>query len=364
MFKFTKQHSSDSNWFSRHWEGRRERFYLKNRWRLVLDFSLVIIIILLIAAVIVFHFYRPNVVPPLNSGTDPKTVLDLNNPPLILDFSLSDSSLRLSEGLEFKINLKNNSNLLIRDIKLKLLTTDKNFVVSKIKDVNSTSSQIRINNQQIEVSLLGANETREIPFMVYFQNKSEQERIVKWQIQNEYFVQGQSIKEVVNLPDLQLAAELKAQAEIYYNSPQGDELGSGPLPPVISLPTNYWVFFEIKSFGDFKNLVFSAKLPKGVELTDRRSLLSGDFKYNASSRQVIWSVPELKNQSDSYRVGFEIQFIPTESQLGKIAPLLTNLKYYASDRLINEENYGELADLTTNLDFDRINKGQGEVVLP
>jgi len=364
MFKFIKRQSFDNNWFSRHWEGRRERFYLKNRWHFVLDFFLILLIILLVTTVIVIHFYQPKVVRPLDSGTLQKAELDLNNPPLVLNFSLIDSALRLSDGLELKINLKNSSNLLIKDIKINLLSTDKSFTVSKITGENLIGSELKINNHQIELGSLGAGENREVPIKVYFQNNSKLERIIKWQGQSEYSVQGQIIKETLDLPDLRLAAELKAKAEVYYNSPQGDELGSGPLPPVIGLPTNYWVFFEVESFGDFKNLVFNAKLPKGVELTDRRSLLSGNFKYSTSSRQIIWTVPELKNQSDSYRIGFEIQIIPIESQLEKTVPLLTGLKYYANDILVNKENYGELPNLTTNLDFDRINKGQGVITLP
>lgn len=364
MFKFIKRQSFDNNWFSRHWEGRRERFYLKNRWHLILDFFLVLLILLLVATVIVINFYQPKVVRPFDSGASQKVELDLNNPPLILDLSLINSALRLADGLELKINLKNSSNLLIKDIKINLLSTDNNFTVTKIENINLTESELKINNHQIELGALGAGENREVPLKVYFQNNSKLERIIKWQTQSEYSVQNQVIKETLNLPDLRLAAELKAKAEVYYNSPQGDELGSGPLPPVVGLPTNYWVFFEVESFGDFKNLVFNAKLPKGVELTDRRSLLAGSFKYSTSSRQIIWTVPELKNQSDSYRLGFEIQFAPTENQLGEIVPLLTGLKYYANDILINKENYGELSNLTTNLDFDRINKGQGTITLP
>jgi hypothetical protein len=348
------------------WARRQERFYRKNRWHLVLDITLVIIIILLIATAITLYFYRPSTSNIINQPLPERLELDLNNPPLAFDFSVASSSFNLAEGAELKINLHNSSRIVASDIKVNLLPLDEDFSISKLEfaDTNNETDKEEINNKQLTIDSLGANESKEIKVKVYFKNNNSAVRTIKWQAQEEYSIKGQIVKGSVALPDLYLNAELKAQAVIYYNSPQGDELGSGPLPPLVGLPTNYWAFFEVKSAGEFKNLVFSAKLPKGVELTDKRSLLAGDFTYSTSSRQVIWKIPELKNQDDSYRVGFEIQFIPEDKQVDKTAILLGSLKCYAHDVLTNNDSYIELADLSTNLDFDRINKGAGKISRP
>jgi len=348
------------------WASRRERFYRKNRWHLILDITLVIIIILLIAVAVTLYFYRPVASNIINQPLPERLELDLNNPPLVVDFSVATSSFNLGEGTELKINLNNGSKIPASDIKIDLLPLDKNFTISKLELVGANNETVKaeIKNKQLIISSLGAGKNKEIKIKVYFKNNNSAIRTIKWQAQEEYSVKGQLIKGSVALPDLYLNAELKAQAAIYYNSPQGDVLGSGPLPPLVGLPTNYWVFFEVKSAGEFKNLVFSAKLPKGVELTDKRSLLAGDFLYNVSSRQVIWKIQELKNQSDSYRVGFEIQFIPEDKQVDKTAILLSGLKSYAHDSLTNNDSYLELADLSTNLDFDKINKGAGKISRP
>jgi len=356
MFKF----------ISRFWQKRRERYYLKNRWHLVLEFSIGVIIIILVTAIVGFHFYRPIFTwsfnpPTINKIEKPE--LDLNNPPLILQYSVASSSLRLASGVELKISLKNASDFLLQDIFSDLLIIDKNFSISKI-DKSSATEGITINNNRINLGFLNPKEEREVTLKVFFKTNNETVRIIKWQAQNQYSVQTQVIKEANSLPDLKLASELSAQAAVYYNSPQGDQLGSGPLPPVVGLPTNYWVFFEVNSIGDFKNFVFSAKLPKGVELTDRRSLLAGDFQYNAAARQIIWKLSDLENQNDNYRLGFEIQFIPEASLLSKTGSLITNLKYFATDALSGEEQYTDLPYLSSNLDFDRLNKGQGEIKLP
>ena len=92
---------------NRYWQFRRERFYLKNRWHLIIDFSLGVIIILLIAAVISLHFYRPNLASPFSGTAPAKQEIDLNNPPLVVNFSVASSSIRLADGALLKIDLKN-----------------------------------------------------------------------------------------------------------------------------------------------------------------------------------------------------------------------------------------------------------------
>ena len=95
-----------------------------------------------------------------------------------------------------------------------------------------------------------------------------------------------------------------------------------------------------------------------------KSLLAGAFQYNGASRQIIWKLSDLENKNDNYRLGFEIQFTPDASLLSKLAPLLTNLKYFAFDALSGEEQYFDMPNLSSNLDFDRLNRGQGEIKLP
>lgn len=366
MFKFIKSNFWRRNWFFRHWKHRQEIFYKKNRWHFILDLSGVVIIIILLIATISLHFYRLDSSKIINQPLPPRLELDLNNPPLSVDFLVSSPSLSLADGTELKVTLINSGNFLIKDLKINLLALENNFSVDRIESVaeQNNSSVLKINNKQLIIDSLGIGEKRQVDIKVYFKSKDLSSRVIKWQAQTEYSTGGQIVRSSVNLSDLFLNAELSAQAAVYYNSPQGDELGSGPLPPLIGLPTNYWIFFDVKSAGDFKNSVFSAKLPRGVELTDRRSLLSGDFKYNTSSRQVVWTIPELKNQKDDYRVSFEVQFIPTEDQFEKTAIILDNIKCYAYDSLTGKENYKELDSLDTNLDFDRINKGSGEIGRP
>lgn len=341
----------------RYVRGRWERYYLKSHWHLILDLSLSLIILILAGALISLYLYRPNV--SWLSQSAP-LVVDLNNPPLELSYDIASSSAKVKEGTVLKITFKNSGTAVINNVNFNLLTTDSNFLVNRLEAVDS--SVLKINGREAVLPQILAGESGEAVLKVYFSQKMATARTINWQVQSQYQLANQLLKATASLPSLLISGELEAKAVVYYTSPQGDQLGVGPVPPIATVPTNYWVFWEVKSVSDFKNLVFSARLPRGVELASGRTLLSGDFNYNTSSRQVIWKIPELKSQANNYRIGFEIQLIPTVEQVGQVLPLLTSSRYYGQDTLTGEEISGLLNALTTNLETDRFNAGQGEVI--
>jgi len=339
------------------WHSRWERFYSKSHWHLVLDLSLLIVIIFLVASLFTLYFYRPA----LNwFGGFTQSKVDLDNPPLELDFSVASSTLEKDGAAILKISFKNNGSAVITDAVIDLATTNKNFTLNQIKAVDN--SPATINGRQVILTPIKAADSGEVELAIYFKIKETTERTIDWQAQSQYFFDGHLLKETVALPSLTLKAQLRAEEAAYYTSPQGDQLGIGPIPPLAGLPTDYWIFWEAEGSDSFKNVVFSAYLPQGLELTERRSLLAGDFTYNAASRQIVWKIKELTGRSDSYRLSFEVRLIPTTEQIGKVLPLLVNPRYYAEDALTGEESKGALNQLTTNLENDQFIQGRGEVV--
>jgi hypothetical protein len=342
----------------RYFRGRWERFYLRNHWHLVLDLSLSIIIIILVIIVFVFHFYRPNF-PWLGDISQP--IVDLNNPPLELSFSAATSTVKALDGATLIINFENIGPSVINNLIIDFNGGDNNFTLNKL-EIAENSAQGIIQGRTLVFPRIASGEGGEVKLKVYFSVKDLSQRVLNWQAKSEYAFGGQILKENNTLPPLTLAADLTVKSYAYYTSPQGDQLGIGPLPPVVGIPTSYWIFWETKSAYDFKNLVFSARLPKGVELASGRSLLSGAFNYSSSSRQIIWKISDLKGNNDSYRLGFEVQLSPITSQVGQILPLLSNFRYYAVDALTGEEISNSLAPLDTDLEADRFNSGQGRVI--
>jgi len=153
------------------------------------------------------------------------------------------------------------------------------------------------------------------------------------------------------------------RASIYYHSPQGDQLGIGPLPPIIDVPTTYWLIVKaINSGNNLRNLSFSAQLPPSVELSGEQSLLAGRYSYNQETRRLIWQVDSLEASGGDYIANFALVLTPTDSQIGKNAYLLKNLQYHADDVLTGSVISSQLSDLDTSLPDDRLNRGSGVVV--
>lgn len=334
------------NFFRHHWQYRVEKFYSRNKWHLISEVLLGLIILMLVAALVVFHLYRPKIAEINNS--DSRHILDLNNPPLVISFDVPESTINIQDEVVLKISLKNDSAVAINDLKINLLMVDKSYSLAN-------------NYRLFTIAPILAGENREESLKVKFINQTPSVKVINWQAQSEYSFAGQALKEVFSLPALKVNSDLNVRAVAYYHSPQGDQLGSGPLPPVVDIPTNYWIFWTLAGTGDFNDFVFSAYLPRGVELTNNRSLLAGDFSYNSKSRQIIWKIKDIKSGADNYRVGFEIQLIPSREQLGKKVILVNSQKYFALDSLTKKEINQEITNLTSNLDFDRLNSGQGTV---
>jgi hypothetical protein len=348
MFKFIHHY----------FRGRWERYYIKSHWHLVLDLSMLIIILMLAACIIGFYIYRPSFIFQA-SYTHP--AFDLNNPSLTLNFSVASSTAEINEGSLLKINYKNNGTAPISNLILDLTTINTDFSIDKLV-IKKDKSLATVSGQSLILPKIAAGSDGEVDLQVYFNVKNPAARTINWQAQSEYTFSGQPIKMTSALPVINLAAVLNAKDEAYYTSLQGDQLGIGPLPPVVGIPTDYWIFWSASSDNNFHNVIFNARLPKGVELAPGRTLLAGEFSYTTSTRQIIWRINNLTGGDDSYRLGFAVRITPTATQVGTVLPLLETTQYYAEDSLTGNTVSGSLPTLTTNLDHDRFNVGQGEVV--
>lgn len=339
--------------------GRLERYYLKNKWHLLLDLSLIIIVISLSVLLISLYNYHPNIITGLEPEAN-KKLLDLNNPPLNVDFSIANPSFKVGSSIGLHLKIANQGQREIKNATIKIESSDNNFLVKSLKLVGKIPPLVTSYGNVLELSV-PINTNQEIDLEVLVSRLLEQTRVLKWRAELTYELNDHLLKKKIDLPELVTLADLSVKQLAYYTSPQGDQLGVGPLPPIVGLPTSYWIFWETQSVDEWRDLIVSARLPRGVELGGRRSLLAGDFNYSSSTRLVTWKVKALTTSSDSYRLGFEVEIIPIASQLDKVLPLTENAKYYAVDVLGKKEVEGLLTPVNTNLEDDRFNHGQGIV---
>lgn len=342
---------------------RFDRYYRHKRWRLILDSALIVVIFLLAIAIFSLNFYQPKV--DLNffpNKPSPPTIINFDKPPLKLTADISKTAIYLNEEIELDLTLKNDSIYDIDNIILKINSKNENFSIAKLSlEENLDNNNIEIKNNTVIVNKLEANLETNFILLATFSSKLSKNREINWELNSEYKVAKQAFTIKTSLPDLKVAADLKVQAAAYYNSPQGDQLGAGPLPPLVGLPTNFWIFLRVDTNFDFNDFLISAKLPNNVKFLDNSSLLAGNISFNPDSRQIIWQIKNIEADKENYRAGIELQLIPTNNQVGQFANLLENIRYQAIDNFSELRVMGNIKNVTTALEYDLINQGEGKV---
>ncbi len=355
---------------SRHLKWRLEKFYRPNKWHLILDISLITVIATLIAIVIGLYLYNPKIdlrkinLPNWIAPANPQ--IDFNNPPLVASIKVQGDSIYSDSAVKIEINLKNNGDDNIKNLSLDLISNNSDFTIARIEELsdrdNSVAYPLKISGTRIIINDLPAGSNVSKILKIYFETDVMTANLVKWQANVEYYFYKQLFKNTISLTDIKIAAKIQAGAAVYYNSPQGDQLGSGPLPPIVDLPTNFWVFFKAEPTGDFNNFVMSAKIPENVSFTDNSSLLAGNLTYNKDTRQIIWKIDNLSAGGDDYRAGFELELVPDAKQIGATALLASDIRFQAEDVFSGLKDNGKLEPLDTGLEEDLINKGNGKVI--
>jgi len=345
------------------WERRKAKHYLKSHWHLIADIVLALIILGLIISLVVINYSSKQKVNTNSVDHVAKDFATTTSEVLTIKTSVNSDNIYSGKPVNLHLSLENNSDSAITAISLVPTFLSNSFTISKIES-NNASSSLKIKSNKLLLEKLAVGETSEADVIVTINAKEDSPRAIDWLLKATFKAGDQNYKNDYSLNTLKLITDLKVQAAAYYNSQFGDQLGSGPVPPIVGLPTNYWVFFEADDKGnDLNNLVVSAKLASGITLlANNKTLSAGDFNYNDSQKRLTWIVKKVSVASGRYQVGFEVQLLPNETQLGTNPLLVTNISYSAIDAYTGESLSGKLPDINTELPLDTINQGQGKVI--
>lgn len=159
---------------------------------------------------------------------------------------------------------------------------------------------------------------------------------------------------------LPVAGELRLAASARYFTPEGDQIGRGPLPPRVGATTKYWVTWDARSIlRDANRVVVRAPLPPGVEWTGRVMSTAGvEPTFDASSRTVTWAIGNIERLLST---SFELAVTPTAGQTGSFAALLGETKTQGVDNL-GTEIVASASAVTTELRNDDRVSGKGRVI--
>jgi len=347
------------------WHKRRERFYRRNRWHLVLDLSLAVIIFVLLGLSLRLAFYNPKVVDIFSNG-----IYNLsngnNNRSLVLqaDISSLQSVVKKGEDLSWKIHYKNKGNLKIDYVRINLNLTSAAFSLNILSAEDGSGAPLLIQGDQVELRDIDVNKEGDLIIKASWQSeKSDYPRTLNTNLQVKAYSGNFSFIKEYPLPVIKIISDLSVKAAIYFHSPQGDQLGIGPVPPIVGIPTTYWLIVKAVNNGnELKDFVFSAKLPDNVELNNEQSLLAGKFTYNKESRRLLWQIDSLAPAGGDYIANFALVLTPSITQVGHNASLLSSVQFHAQDIFTDTELTDTLNNMDSSLPDDRLNRGQGVVI--
>ncbi|MDD4289675.1 MAG: hypothetical protein PHH83_00155 [Patescibacteria group bacterium] len=172
-------------------------------------------------------------------------------------------------------------------------------------------------------------------------NKSDAETIIKEKIETE-------------------CSKIKLNSYAMYYNTFGDQIGIGPIPPIIGIPTNYWIFFEIESANNnLQNIILYTHLGKNVNITKNKNITSGNFTIN-QNKQITWAIQNIE-RNQIIKLVFEVSFVPDENNIGQIASIIENTKIVADDEICKKQISAFGENLDTDLKYDIYAKNQGMI---
>lgn len=265
------------------------------------------------------------------------------------------------EYLEFKVDYQNNEGIEIENISLNLKPIA-NFIIKdlELKDERRfvlDGHTIRFKDN------LASQEGGSFNIKVLLnRNKVELNQEAGLLVNTNYIHQGKNISYPNYSSRAKLCSNLNVSSAGYYYGLQGDQLGTGPVPPIVDILTSYWIFWEVDNFGnDLSSFSLTADLPEDLVWTNNKSVLEGNLQYGEISRRVIWNVDNIIAQNGKYKARFEIGLIPKEGDVGKVLDLLKNIQFSVQDNFCGAEISGSKENIDTNLKDDNLISNKGRV---
>jgi hypothetical protein len=289
--------------------------------------------------------------------------LKISQPKFQTEIAIDKKVAEDGEAVDYKISFINNEESEARDISFYISPADSSLSLKSLI-LKNASEKYFLDNTTVKIGSLAAGEEGELELEAVLERKKiNQEQEAGLAFNLNYRAGEKNIDYIFYSPKIKILSDLQVSSRGFYYSAEGDQLGIGPLPPAVDVPTRYWIFWEIDNLGnDLKDFAMTADLPANVGWTGQKSLLAGDIRYGAISKKIVWNVDDVSRADGSYRAGFEVELIPSAAQVGKIPDLLTNIKYSATDVFANAEISGELSDVTADLKDDPSASGKGTVI--
>lgn len=132
---------------------------------------------------------------------------------------------------------------------------------------------------------------------------------------------------------------------------------SGPIPPRADRPTTYTAVWSISnSFNQVSNVEVRAVLPAYVKWSGLYNPAGESISFNSVTNEVVWNagtiLPNTGLGSAKKEVYFQIEFLPSVSQVGETPMLVGQARLSGIDKITGLKVGSTASLLTTNFSLD------------
>ncbi len=154
---------------------------------------------------------------------------------------------------------------------------------------------------------------------------------------------------------IKVATKMQMVGEALYYS--GAFSNTGPLPPTPGESTTYTISWSlVNSLNDVSGAEVRAKLPIYVDYVGTTSPRSENVNYNATTKEVVWNVGNVKKGTGTTlpvkELQFQVKFNPSSVHVGEVMELVESIKYKGVDTVNNAQINGSYGDIKTLLNGD------------
>ncbi len=141
-----------------------------------------------------------------------------------------------------------------------------------------------------------------------------------------------------------------------YYTPEGEQIGRGPLPPIAGQTTRYHIFLLPEDIiHPLKNVTITAELSPQASWAGIVPLGSEEISYNETSKSITWTSTffTLEETESPHGTVFELGLTPKREDIGKEIPLLNNISIHAEDAITHSLIQARAEHITTKLIHDQ-----------
>jgi hypothetical protein len=143
----------------------------------------------------------------------------------------------------------------------------------------------------------------------------------------------------------------------------------GPVPPKVNERTTYTVTWLVtNSSNDVRSAEVRGQLPSYVKWSDVTTPSNESITWNEERNEVVWRVGDLAAGTGitkpSRQVSFQVEIVPSTSQIGDDAMMVGDLSMTAIDSFTNSPLTAKARNVTTRLNADPTNPGAGGKISP